>query len=332
MPTPDEHRPEPEPRPQPISSAHEDRPLEDLRLPARPAARGDVYARVTGQIVADLERGVRPWAKPWNAEHAAGRISRPLRSNGQPYRGMNVLLLWSSAADRGYAAPIWMTYNQAKELKAHVRAGERSTPVVYADKITRRDAREDGGEEEREIFFLKGYSAFNVEQIEGLPPHFYATAGPKLDPARRIERAEGFAKNTGAVVRHGGDGAHYSPASDHVQMPLWESFRDPEAYYSTLLHELAHWTKREGRLGRDFGRKKFDDEGYAREELVAEIASAFLSADLGLELRVREDHASYLDHWIKVLEEDHRAVFAAASHAQRAADYLHGLQPRRADA
>lgn len=331
MPTPDQHRPERRPRAAP--APREDRSLEDLNLPERPAAREDVYARVAGQIVADLERGVRPWAKPWNAEHAAGRIARPLRSNGEPYRGMNVLLLWSSAADRGYAARIWMTFNQAKELKAHVRAGERSTPAVYAGKIARREAREDGGEEkEKEIFFLKTYAVFNVEQIEGLPPHFYAAAGPKLDPARRIEHAEDFAKNTGAVVRHGGDGAHYSPASDHVQMPPRESFRDPEAYYSTLLHELAHWTKREGRLDRDFGRKKFGDEGYAREELVAEIASAFLSADLGLELRVREDHASYLDHWIKVIKEDHRAVFVAASHAQQAADYLHGLQPRRADA
>ena len=150
----------------------------------------DVYTRVTNAIVADLEQGVRPWLKPWNAEHAAGRITRPLRAGGQPYKGINVLMLWASAMTQNFAAPIWMTFKQAKELKANVRKGSKGSLVVYADRITRTETAEDGEENERDIYFMKGYTVFNVEQIEGLPPHFYATAAPQLDPVQRIEAAD----------------------------------------------------------------------------------------------------------------------------------------------
>ena len=136
--------------------------------------RIDLYTRVTNAIIADLEKGVRPWLKPWNAEHAAGRITRPLRAGGQPYKGINVLMLWASAMTQNFAAPIWMTFKQAKELNANVRKGSKGSLVVYADRITRTETAEDGEESERDIYFMKGYTVFNVEQIEGLPPHFYA--------------------------------------------------------------------------------------------------------------------------------------------------------------
>lgn len=317
----------PDPRNRP---RHE--PLRDLTPPQPPSAGRDVYARVTARIVEDLERGVRPWTKPWNAEHAAGRITRPLRANGQPYRGMNVLLLWSSASDQGFSAPIWMTFNQAKDLGGSVRAGSKGTPVVYADKFTKSEEREDGTEEEKEVFFLKQYTVFNAEQVASLPDEFYALAAPSLDPVRKIERAEAFCRNTRADVRHGGNSAHYSQSEDRVQMPPFEAFRDAEGYYATLLHELAHWTKHEARLGRDLGRKRFGDEGYAREELVAEIAASFLCADMGLEPEVREDHAAYVGHWLKVLKDDKRAIFFAAALAEKAAGCLHGFQPAGPDA
>jgi antirestriction protein ArdC len=289
--------------------------------------RQDVYERITGHIIAELEKGVRPWLKPWNAEHAAGRITRPLRSNGIPYQGINVLMLWSEAVTKGYAAPIWMTFKQAEELGAHVRKGEHGSLVVYASKLTRTETDGATGEESlHEIPFLKGYTVFNVEQIEGLPAHFYATAAPRLDPVQRIERAESFFAATRAEIKHGGNMAYYSLASDHVQMPPFESFRDAESFYAILSHETTHWTRHSSRLDRDFGRKRFGDEGYAMEELVAELGSAFISADLDLTPEVREDHASYIGHWLKVLKDDKRAIFTAASHAQRAADFLHGLQ------
>jgi antirestriction protein ArdC len=177
---------------------------------------------------------------------------------------------------------------------------------------------------------MKEYHVFNVEQIEGLPPHFYATAAPQPDPVQRNETADRFFANTGADIRHGGDQAYYAPGPDYVQMPPFEPFRDAESYCATLAHEMTHWTKHPSRLNRDFGRMKFGDEGYAREELVAEIGAAFLCCDLGITPEPRDDHASYLDHWLNVLKEDKRAIFQAAAHAQRAVDFLHGLQSGRA--
>ena len=287
----------------------------------------DIYQRVTDRIVSDLEQGVRPWMKPWNAEHAAGRITRPLRADGQPYNGINVLMLWASAVECGFATPIWMTYRQAAELGAHVRKGEKGSPVVYASTITRTEANEKTGEEEdRDIPFMKGYTVFNVEQIEGLPAHFHTPAEPRLDPVQRIDHAEAFFAATGADIRHGGNQAYYTVTHDYVQMPPFEAFVDAERYYETLGHETIHWTRHSSRLDRDFGRKRFGDEGYAMEELVAELGAAFLAADLDLTPEPREDHAAYIGSWLKVLKNDKRAIFTAASHAQRAADYLNGLQ------
>lgn len=290
--------------------------------------RTDIYTRVTASIIAELEKGVRPWHKPWNAEHAAGRITRPLRFNGQPYKGVNVLMLWMSAEMQGFAAPIWMTFNQSKELGGHVKKGSKGSLVVYADRLHKTETGEDGEELERDIYFMKGYTVFNVDQIEGLPEHYYATAAPQLDPVQRIEAADLFFANTGADIRHGGNSAHYATEPDYVQMPPFVAFRDAESYCATLAHELTHWTKHPKRLDREFGRKKFGDEGYAREELVAEIGAAFLCCDLGIAAEPRDDHAAYLDHWLKVLKDDKRAIFQAAAHAQKAADYLHSLQPQ----
>lgn len=291
--------------------------------------KADVYQKVTDRIVAELEQGVRPWHKPWNAEHAAGRITRPLRSNGIPYRGINVLMLWAASVERGYAAPLWLTYKQAQELGGQVRKGEKGSLVVYANKITRTETDEATGEEhERDIPFMKGYTVFNAEQVDGLPPHFYAIAEPALDPVARIDRAEAFFAATGADIRHGGNAAYYTAGADRVQMPPFEAFRDAESYYATLAHELTHWTKHPKRLDRDFGRKRWGDEGYAMEELVAELGAAFLSADLDLTPEPRPDHAAYIASWLKVLKEDKRAIFSAAAHAQRAADYLAELQPQ----
>ena len=290
--------------------------------------KSDIYQRVSDRIIADLETGARPWLKPWNAEHAAGRITRPLRSNGVPYRGINVLMLWGAAMEQGFAAPIWMTFRQALELGAHVRRGEKGNLVVYANRITRTETDATTGEEaEREIPFLKGYTVFNVEQVEGLPPSYYAPAIQRLDPIARLEHAEHFFAATGASIAHGGNMACYSVDHDAIRMPPFESFRDAESYYATLGHEVTHWTRHPKRLDRDLGRKRFGDAGYAMEELVAEIGAAFLSADLELTAEVRPDHAAYIASWLKVLKEDKRAIFTAAAHAQRAIDFLEALQP-----
>ena len=286
----------------------------------------DIYQKVTDKIIADLEQGELTWLKPWSAANTEGRIIKPLRHNGMPYSGINVLMLWGAAMEGGYISPFWMTYRQAAEFGAHVRKGERGNLVVYANTITKTEEQDDGSAEERKIPFMKGYSVFNVEQIDGLPEHFYRKPEPVIDGAERIEHAEAFFAATRADVRHGGNRACYSGGSDHVQMPHFESFRSPEAYYATLAHELTHWTKHPKRLDREFGRKSWGDEGYAREELVAELGAAFLCADLALTPEPGTDHAAYIQSWLKVLRNDKRAIFSAAAHAQKAADFLHGFQ------
>jgi antirestriction protein ArdC len=288
--------------------------------------RKDVYTRITDQIIAQLEKGVRPWVKPWNADHAAGRITRPLRHNGQPYSGINVLSLWMSAELQGYAAPIWMTFKQSLELNAHVRKGEKGSLVVYANSITRTEHDDKTGEDvEREIPYMKGYTVFNVEQIDGLPEIFYAKAQPPADTLARIERAEQFFAAQNATIKHGGNRAYYAQELDYVQMPDFVSFRDAESYYATLAHEMTHWTKHPARLARDLGRKSWGDAGYAAEELVAELGSSFICADLNLCNEPREENASYIANWLEVLKNDKRFIFSAAAHAQKAADYLNRM-------
>ncbi len=238
-------------------------------------------------------------------------------------------MLWMEAEAAGYSAPIWMTFRQALELGGHVRKGEKGALVVYANSITKTAQDEATGEEsEQKIPYMKGYTVFNVEQIDDLPAHYYAKAAqPNLSPQERIAPVEAFLAQTGADLSHGGNQAFYMPSQDRIQMPPFEFFRDPESYYATLLHETVHWTKHPKRLDRDFGRKRWGDEGYAMEELVAEIGAAFLSADLGITPDIREDHASYIASWLKVLKDDKRAIFTASGHAQRAATFLHAMQP-----
>jgi antirestriction protein ArdC len=289
--------------------------------------KADVYSRVTGKIIADLERGNLTWLQPWQAGHQAGPISRPLRAGGQRYRGINVLMLWAAAMEKGYNCPLWLTYKQAAELGGQVRKGEKGSLVVYASTFTKTEAGDNGQDVEHEIPFMKGYTVFNAEQIDGLPAHFYATVAPLNSDIQPLDAVERFFASTKATIRHGGSSAFYSPTLDLVQMPELAAFRDRESYYATLAHEMTHWTRHESRLDRDLGRKRFGDAGYAMEELVAEIGAAFLCADLGIAPETRPDHAAYIASWLKVLKDDKRAIFTAASHAQKAADYLNGLQP-----
>ena len=238
-------------------------------------------------------------------------------------------MLWASAMEQDFAAPIWMTFKQALELNAHVRKGEKGSLVVYANSITRPEHDDATGEDiEREIPFLKGYTVFNVEQIDGLPAIYYAKAEGKLTPVERIARAEEFFSQIAVTLRHGGNRAYYAQELDYVQIPIIEAFRDAESYYATLGHEFIHSTRHPTRLARDLGRKTWGDEGYAREELVAELGSAFLCADLELTPEVRDDHAGYIANWLEVLKNDKRCIVQTASYAQKAVDYLHGLQPR----
>ena len=242
-------------------------------------------------------------------------------------------MLWARVGRTG------LRFAELDDLQAGARA-ERPRPqgregftgrvCQYVHDAPREDA--EGKEVEREIPFLKGYTVFNVEQIEGLPEHYYVKPEPKFTAVERIDHAEAFFAATHADIRYRGGRAYYAQEADYIQMPPIESFRDAESFYATLAHETTHWTKHPSRLERDFGRKSWGDEGYAREELVAELGAAFLCADLELTPEVRDDHASYIATWLTVLKNDNRAIFQAAAHAQRAVDYLHKLQPEPMEA
>lgn len=292
----------------------------------------DLYTRVTNTIIQQIEKGVRPWSKPWKAGHKAGHVSRPLRHNGIPYNGINTLMLWSTSLEAGFEAPIWMTYKQAQELGGQVRKGEKGSTVVYTNKLFKEELNDKGETVEKQIPFLKGYTVFNIEQIEGLPEHYYAKNEPEtLNTAERLEAVERFVAETKAELRHGGASAYFSPSLDYIQMPEYERFTSREAYYGTLIHELTHWSGHESRLKRDLS-GRFGNAAYAAEELIAELGAAFLSADLGVSSEPREDHAAYLEYWLGILKADKKAIFTAAAKAQEAADFLHSLQTKEAQA
>ena len=286
--------------------------------------RTDIYQEVTDQLITLMEQGVKPWTRPWQAGHGAGHVSKPLRSTGEAYQGINILMLWGEAMIRGFEAPIWITFKQALTLGGTVRKGAKSTKTVYAGRIER-DTETDKGETVTEqIPFLKTYRVFNVEEVEGLPDHFYAPPQDYLpNPDNRDVRLDAFFTSLNADIRHGGSSAFYAPGPDHIQMPPYERFDSADDYYATLAHECAHWTGHTSRLDRRFeGKPGLGNSAYAREELVAELTAAFLCADFGIKLNDREDHAAYLSHWLKVLKDDKRAIFQAAAHAQRAADWM----------
>lgn len=294
---------------------------------SNPSLQNDIYARVTAKILMDLEQGNLTWRKPWNSEQLNGQVMRPLRWNNIPYTGINTLMLWGTAAERGFTSPYWMTFKQAQELKATVCKGEKGTQVVYADKLTQEEEDQNGETRTRQIPFLKTYTVFNANQIEGLSETFYQQPERvEANPLSRNAELELFFAQTKADI-YTGVQANYSMTTDRVQMPPFESFESAESYYAVLAHEITHWTRHPSRLNRDLGRKTYGDAGYAKEELVAELGACFLAADLGFEPMPESKHAAYIQSWLEALQNDKRFIFQAASHAQKAVEYIHALQP-----
>jgi antirestriction protein ArdC len=296
----------------------------------------DVYARVKDQIVAALETAQK-WQRPWITAFAPsgnGLLQRPVNGiTRAPYRGINVPILWSA----GRASPYWATYRAWQSAGAQVRKGERGTLVVFWKQMARRsdETSDDGeaGEERRDTYWLaRGYVVFNGEQVDDWePPQPPTPCAPAAHPFAPIPEAEDFVANTGAIVRHGGDRAFYTPSADFIRMPERRQFvgsstsSPAEAYYGTLFHELTHWSGAKSRCDRDLS-GRFGDEAYAAEELVAELGAAFLCADHLLRFEPRSDHAAYVASWLKVLKNDKRAIFTAASKAEQACRFLSGLQ------
>lgn len=281
------------------------------------AEKFDIYAHVTDSIIASMEAGTPAWRKPWTGEK--GGAAFPLRINGEPYSGINVLMLWLHADAQGYRAPFWFTYKQAQEAGGQVRKGEKSATVVKYGTFERTD--EDTGEERR-LPYLKAYRVFNAEQIEGLAEEYYGTPaetardfGTKTDPA-----LEAFFAATGAEIRTSDDPrAFYNIQEDYIHMPPIGTFHDALGYFGTLAHEGCHWSGHSSRLDR-FSRFN-DRKAYAFEELIAEIGSCMLCARLGLTPDFGQS-AAYVEGWLRALKDNKRLIFSAASEAQKAADFL----------
>jgi antirestriction protein ArdC len=278
-------------------------------------AKFDVYEHVTQSILAEIEAGTPPWRKPWTG--STGGIALPKRHNGEDYRGINVLMLWIMAAKHGYVSSRWMTYKQAQELGGQVKKGEKSATVVKYGTFTRET--ETGGEEE--IPYARAYRVFNADQIEGLPEDYYIQPEPPRDLGTESDQelAAFFARTGAQIVTTQEPQAYYSPAEDHIHMPPVETFHSTQGYFATLAHEGIHWTGARKRLDR---LKKFSSrEDYAFEELIAEIGNCMVCAQLGLEPEFAQS-AAYVESWAACLKEDKKAIFRAASEAQKAADYL----------
>lgn len=282
----------------------------------------DIYTRVTETVINMMEKVEDKWEKPWIT--VGHNIMMPKNAvTNKDYNGVNVVMLWASAEMAGYTDGRWASFKQWQEKGAQVRKGEKGTPIVFYKELDRK--KDEGDEEKPDKFLMAKMSfVFNAAQVDG----FKAPELPVIkSPAQRIEAVERFIQNTRAVVEYGGDRAFYRPSDDIIRLPEITRFKTTEGFQSTVLHELTHWTGAKKRLDREIV-NKFGTKEYAREELVAEIGSAFLCAKLEITKHPRKDHAQYLKSWLEVLKEDNKAIFTASSQAQKAVNYLFDLQPK----
>lgn len=280
----------------------------------------DHYADVTSKIIAMLEAGMPPWRRPWDPAKAA--MGGPINgASGHRYRGVNVMLLSCSPRAWESADPRWCSYEQARQKGWQVRGGERGTPVYFFKRVEVGDPDAQPGPDAEAVTktvpVLRSYTIFHASQIDGIPA--YVAPAVEDAPWREPDSVRTVLANSGVTVRVGGDRAFYSPTTDHIQIPVAQAFRSPESWAATALHELGHATGHPSRLARDLA-NRFGSQGYAREELRADLASAMVAAELGIDGEL-EQHASYLSDWLEVLRSDKREIFRAAGDAQRIADW-----------
>ena len=284
-------------------------------------AKADVYQEVTDKIINLMETHGANWCKPWESNGLASGLPFSVTSRAA-YSGINVVLLWAA----GYASSEWGTFKAWQAKGAKVKKGEKGTPIIFFKQLPVKDKDTD---QKKLIPMIKQFYVFNAEQVEGYEPEPIKT----LEPLELLDNAEKFIKNTGATIHKvAGDNAYYRPSTDSITVPLPEQFKGEahsdrlHGYYGTVLHELTHWTGSKKRLDREKG-IRYGDEKYAKEELIAELGAAFLCAELGISSEPREDHAHYLNSWLKALKDDKKLIVKAASQARKACEFLKELQP-----
>jgi antirestriction protein ArdC len=275
----------------------------------------DVYQLITDRIVAQLESGTVPWRKPWaEAGHPRNHLT------GRHYSGINVWLL----ASLGYPRNRYLTFNQARDAGATVKKGEKGHLVVFWKRtVVSQDANSE--EEARDLFLLRHYYVFNVDQCEGLP-ETAKVADHEPNRGSEIAACEELVDGMPKCPRilHEAQRAFYSPSLDLVNMPKWETFSTPESYYGTLFHELVHSTGHSNRLARSEVTEPnaMGSAAYSREELVAEIGACYLNSVTGIAEALFGNSVAYIGHWLEALKSDKRLIVVASSRAQKAADYI----------
>jgi antirestriction protein ArdC len=247
----------------------------------------DIYGEITNQIIEAIEAGADNYQMPWHV-NGADSVFPVNASTHRPYRGVNVMMLWAVAAKKEYATSLWATYQQWRDLGAQVRKGEKSTAVVFWKFFEDETPEVSEGDEpcNRKGVMARAYHVFNAAQVDG----YDVPAIPRLPETERIGRAEEFFSELNADIREGGSRAYYSPVEDYIQMPPFAVFKKADFRYSVLAHEVTHWSGAVTRLHRDLA-PRFQKEAYAAEELIAELGSAFVCAELRLEIEPRRDHA-----------------------------------------
>ncbi|MGR4890670.1 ArdC family protein [Sphingopyxis sp. LARHCG72] len=288
-------------------------------------ARATLYEEITSRIIADLEAGRLPWVQPWDAGRAV--VGLPYNAlSERRYSGINILTLWHAVLTRGFQGHGFLTFRQAVALGGTVRRGERGTPVVYTRRAAGNEpepAGDGAGTRKGGFSFLKQFTLFSVDQCDGLPDKYHVAA-PSIPEGLILPQAGALIAATGADLRIGGASAYYSPRHDFVAVPRPDDFYEPVDWHRTAFHELGHWTGHKSRLDRD-QTGSLGSKPYGHEELIAEMAGAFVCAALGITPSVR--HADYIGSWLEIIREDHRAILRAASAASKAADYLLAFRP-----
>lgn len=281
----------------------------------------DHYAEITNRIVTALEAGVKPWVRPWDETAAAGPMAPINAVTGKAYRGINTVILGMDPRAFETGDPRWATYKQGAEKGWQVRKGEKATTIFFFKPLKIEDEKAEDGE--RIIAMMRAFAVFHASQFDGIPARVKPTVTEA--PWTMPDAAAIILKNSGAVIREGGNRAFYSPGTDHIQLPPTGSYKTAGDAAATALHELAHWTGAPHRLNRDLT-GRFGSNAYAQEELRAELASVFTGSTIGIPTEIA-NHASYIGSWIKTLKEDKREIFRAAADAQRITDMQLGFHP-----
>lgn len=289
----------------------------------------EVYQTITNKIIEVMERGEVPWKRPWSAsEYRLGECQNMVTRS--KYRGINALL----TSMLPYEKPYFVTFKQAKDLGGYIRKGEKGIPIVFWNfKEFTKEKTNESGQVETENYsipFVRFYTVFNIDQCADIDTKKIPESNRPIKEFSfsPIEKAESIlnAMNEKPLIFHKEQKAYFSKASDFINMPRQNTFEKSEEYYSTLFHEIGHWTGHESRLNRKtlVDANMFGDHNYSKEELVAELTSAFLCSDCGIDQHVIENQAAYLQNWLKALKGDAKLIIEASQQAQKAHDLITG--------